>query len=257
MATYDPPYNVEQIKAHYGPKDIARMLRDPAHRWRAETGIELIHEEPSEAEQRRTHANWLLMSPEQKRISEEKSQALFGKSNEDHFKDLIAKKWSYNPDFVKSRIKALTGLDVGDIRVSVRKHPAVYTNGRSAATEYPDSETGGSYTNQGFVTLNRDMESVMKNYGMDPAKIGVGMFTNRLLAHELAHDVVARIKSNRRDRALKAIAQKGFTTPYLDRISDLAQKQPDKFKDEQIAEYLSDLATSHIEEPNPRKQSLF
>lgn len=85
---YDPPYSIEEIRKVYGRVVANRLLRDPVHRWRAETGIELLHKEPTEAEQRRILENWKLMSDEQKRISDEKSIELFGKSNLERAKEL-------------------------------------------------------------------------------------------------------------------------------------------------------------------------
>ena len=80
-AKYDPPY-----------KNLPEHLKnDPVHSWRAQTGIELIHDEPSIGEQIRTYRNWFLMTPEQKEESNKKSQELFGCSNIVHFNQLFKK----------------------------------------------------------------------------------------------------------------------------------------------------------------------
>ena len=47
---YDPPYTLDQIKANYPENIYVKLANDPIHRWRAETGIELIHKEPTEEE---------------------------------------------------------------------------------------------------------------------------------------------------------------------------------------------------------------
>ena len=86
---FDPPYNAQQIKDNYGEEIYKKLSKDPAHSWRMKTGLELIHREPSVEELRRIWANWQLMSPEQKAKSDEKSIELFGKTNAEHYKELI------------------------------------------------------------------------------------------------------------------------------------------------------------------------
>jgi 2'-5' RNA ligase len=81
---YSPPMGVDEVKANY-PK----LLEDPHHLWRAETGVELIHREPSKEELQRIAGNWDLMTPEQKALSDGKSQELFGKSNQEHLQELL------------------------------------------------------------------------------------------------------------------------------------------------------------------------
>ena len=87
---YDPPYNAEQIKANYGEDLYNKLITDPAHKWRMETGIELIHREPTKKELDRIWKNWQLMTDTQKDISDKKSIELFGKPNSEHYKELIA-----------------------------------------------------------------------------------------------------------------------------------------------------------------------
>ena len=86
---FDPPYNAEQIKKEYGEDTYNSLIDDPAHKWRMETGIELVHQEPDVEELRRIWANWLLMTPEQKAESDAKSVELFGKTNAEHFGELL------------------------------------------------------------------------------------------------------------------------------------------------------------------------
>lgn len=81
---YQPPLDIETLKSEY-PK----LSEDDVHKWRAETGIELIHQEPSMDEQIRIWKNWQHMSDEQKVISDNKSKELFGMINADHHKQLM------------------------------------------------------------------------------------------------------------------------------------------------------------------------
>ena len=87
-AQYDPPYTLEQIKAHYPENIYVELANDPVHRWRAETGIELIHKEPTEEELDRIWKNWQLMTQKMKDISDKKSIELFGCTNADHYVQL-------------------------------------------------------------------------------------------------------------------------------------------------------------------------
>ena len=81
---YSPPYGIDRLK-----RIKSKLLDCPVHRWRAEQGIELIHREPDLPELQRIWANWQLMTPEQKAISELKSMELFGRTNEEHYKALL------------------------------------------------------------------------------------------------------------------------------------------------------------------------
>jgi len=65
------------------------------HRWRAEAGIELIHEEPTLEEFQRIRQNWELMTPKQKAISDIKSKELFGVDNQTHYNMLMKKSAAY------------------------------------------------------------------------------------------------------------------------------------------------------------------
>ncbi|MBO5712309.1 MAG: hypothetical protein J6R47_05660 [Acholeplasmatales bacterium] len=87
---YDPPYNAEQIKANYGEELYNKLIQDPAHKWRMETGIELIHKEPTKKELDRIWNNWQLMTPKQKSLSDEKSLELFGLSNKENYDNLLS-----------------------------------------------------------------------------------------------------------------------------------------------------------------------
>ncbi len=77
---YDPPNSVDKLPKH--------ILKCPIHRWRAESGIELVHEEPTYNEFKRICRNWELMSDKQKSISDKKALEFFGKTNREMMKYL-------------------------------------------------------------------------------------------------------------------------------------------------------------------------
>jgi hypothetical protein len=77
---YERPYPLEKLPAY--------LKDDPVHRWRAETGIELLHVEPDAVEFRRILRNWMAMPKEWKKRSDEKSVELFGKDNLSRVKDI-------------------------------------------------------------------------------------------------------------------------------------------------------------------------
>ncbi len=87
---YDPPYNADEIKSIYGIDVYNSLINDPAHKWRMETGIELIHKEPSLKELKRIKKNWDAMTDYQKKISDKKSIELFGVTNEVNYKNLLS-----------------------------------------------------------------------------------------------------------------------------------------------------------------------
>lgn len=86
---YERPWNLWEIKQKYGSDVFERLKDNPVHYFRAETGIELIHKEPTKAELIRIMKNWHEMPHAYKRISDQKSLELFGMTNEEHFKILI------------------------------------------------------------------------------------------------------------------------------------------------------------------------
>lgn len=59
-------------------------MQEPVHRWRAETGIELLHKEPTLDEFGCICKNWNLMDDDMKRQSDEFSLRIFGMTNEEH-----------------------------------------------------------------------------------------------------------------------------------------------------------------------------
>lgn len=82
---YDPPYSEAQIRSRYPEAVANRLLSDPAHLWRATSGIELMHREPTADEFNRIWENWQRMSDEQKAASDAKSRELFGRTNKETY----------------------------------------------------------------------------------------------------------------------------------------------------------------------------
>lgn len=75
-SSYSAPYPMEKLPEH--------LLDCPIHTWRARTGVELIHPEPTKKELNRIIRNWKYMTPEQKAKSDAKSLELFGRDNMTH-----------------------------------------------------------------------------------------------------------------------------------------------------------------------------
>lgn len=86
---YEPPWTIDQIRENLGRKIADKLAKDPVHRWRSDTGIELVHREPTREELKRIVRNWRLMSDAQKRLSDEKSRELFGVTNEENARRLL------------------------------------------------------------------------------------------------------------------------------------------------------------------------
>lgn len=86
---YDRPYSKTEVIENYGMEKYLELSEDPAHKFRMDTGIELIHREPTKQELIRIYKNWLKMDKHKKRLSDEKSVELFGMDNVSHFMILI------------------------------------------------------------------------------------------------------------------------------------------------------------------------
>ena len=89
VAGYERPYTAKQmLAAGYARELVDKLMRDPVHRWRARTGIELIHKEPDLREALRVWVNWNRMTAADKRRSDRKSMAVFGVDNKTNFERL-------------------------------------------------------------------------------------------------------------------------------------------------------------------------
>ena len=86
---YQRPYTAEEIQKFY-PDKAEILLKDSVHLWRAETGIELIHKEPTLEEQERIWKNWNEMTDEMKAQSDAKSKEFFGMDNTTHNQKIMS-----------------------------------------------------------------------------------------------------------------------------------------------------------------------
>jgi len=109
---YDKPYSYDEIVKQYGKFTADRLSKDPVHKFRMDTGIELIHQEPSTEELKRIWNNWNLMNDKDKNISDTKSIELFGMDNKTHYNQLlnginvpIKESNSYNNELYNSKLK--------------------------------------------------------------------------------------------------------------------------------------------------------
>jgi hypothetical protein len=94
MKEYERPYTYDEIVKHYGKYIADKLANDPAHKWRMDTGIELIHKEPDLDEQKRIWENWQLMSDEDRQKSDEKCIELFGMTNERLNSYILKNSWN-------------------------------------------------------------------------------------------------------------------------------------------------------------------
>lgn len=104
--SYEPPYTLNAIKQKYGDEVYRKLRDDPVHRFRAETGIEVIHKEPTRDEFERIVKNWDLMTPEQKKQSDEFSMKQFGNNNKNRI-DLLRKEYDFE---VGDKVKIRSGI---------------------------------------------------------------------------------------------------------------------------------------------------
>jgi hypothetical protein len=95
LEKYEAPWDVETLNK----KGLERLLKSPQHLWRAETGIELLHKEPTIDEFSRIWNNWHQMTPDMKKKSDEKSKELFGMTNKEHFKALLKEYRKHDTDY--------------------------------------------------------------------------------------------------------------------------------------------------------------
>ena len=95
----------EELVKHYGKYVANKLSNDPCHKWRMETGIELIHKEPDLDDQKKIWENWQLMSDEAKQKSNEKCIELFGMTNERLNSYILKNRW--NGEKNKSKFNAI------------------------------------------------------------------------------------------------------------------------------------------------------
>lgn len=225
---YEPPWTIDRIRKELGDEIADRLANDPVHKWRSDTGIELVHREPTKRELKRIITNWRLMPDEQKRISDEKSMELFGVTNEENAERLLA---SRHPDFdrIVQAYKDRYGVDLSHMRMKWSKHP-VYNDGRRSY-DFADDETGGSWVDDGTIRINPNMGAVKRRWGLGGT---TAELRRTIMAHELAHEVYRKGKARVLVKKMLANAKKeNFSTPYLETV-------PDRKKDEEtFAEYMA------------------
>lgn len=88
-AKYDPPMNKDEVIRKYSMQKYLELTKDPCHKFRMDTGIELIHKEPTLDELNRICSNWQAMDDTRKSLSDKKSKELFNKTNIEHYFELI------------------------------------------------------------------------------------------------------------------------------------------------------------------------
>ena len=87
-SAYDKPFSYDEIVRNYGKSKADELMKDDAHKFRADSGIELIHREPTHDELLRIWKNWNKMNPKDKAISDKKSMELYGLTNAENFNKL-------------------------------------------------------------------------------------------------------------------------------------------------------------------------
>ena len=236
---YERPYKLSYIKANYPDSVYQKLKSDEVHLWRARTGIELIHLEPDQAEQTRTHKNWSLMSSAMKATSDKKCKELFGVSNEEHYKIVKDEKnISDDPVFktVISEYKKRFGFDLSRYKLVSTKTPR-YNNGHPA--DFPREQFGGCWTTNGVVYLNSDLGPVMKFYGVKNKS--VSDLKKGLIAHELAHGIYREIATAEfKKKYLKMAKDMKFTTEYLEHVN------PNKLQEETFCEFIAAIICKSI-----------
>lgn len=245
MATYERPYTARQMLDNgYPPALVRKLMMDPAHAWRARTGIELIHKEPDLKEAIRVWVNWNRMSKRDKARSDRKSKKLFGVDNKTHYEQLRptydegqSKAASAKSDFaeVVKAYKDRYGMDLSHMRMQLTTHPR-YTNGKWNRN-MPDDVSGGSWGKNSVVYINRNPGSVVRRWGLDMSPAD---FRRLIIAHELAHELFNKpTDASRRliRRMLRRAKREKFTTVYLDSYGPDTEKR--RLRNETFAEYMA------------------
>ena len=157
--SYEPPYTLDTIKQKYGDEVYRKLRDDPVHRFRAETGIEVIHKEPTRDEFERIVKNWDLMTPEQKKQSDEFSMKQFGRDNKDRI-ELLRKEYDFK---------------VGD-RVTVRKGLRCRQSGHSGEIIRVNLPEDHDYDSHGFSSFT---------IKMDDPNLGITSFQSGAIEKEM------------------------------------------------------------------------
>jgi len=144
---YTPPMNIEYLKKNY-----PNLIDDPVHKWRAETGIELIHEESTIDEFIRIQHNWLAMPFDRQIISDKKCMELFGKTNYELSIDLLPKIVEKNKGNIEDgRIFLHSELmNIGNAEYYY------YENGKLINIPKPVNNTGAPFSLYDYITIKKN-----------------------------------------------------------------------------------------------------
>ena len=219
---YDPPYNAEQIKANYGEDLYNKLIQDPVHKWRVETGIEIIHKEPTKKELDRIWNNWQLMTPEQKSLSDEKSLELFGLSNKENYNNLI----SLYEDWDRLEEERLDEKYWAAFNVpSIDKPFYLYVNNNNRKKNYSEAKDvlknalGLAFTdNHNKQSYNKEAIAQLKNVLKSKAEVNSLKFKeveNPYLTHDI--DISYIVTASDRDLRRKAEEDVENTLDYIEK----------------------------------------
>ena len=177
ISPYETPKDAEYMKP-YGLDMLPDYLKaDPVHAWRAETGVELVHKEPTIYELIRVWRNWQLMSIDAKAMSDGKSMELFGVTNKQHFENLYQ-------EYLEKELEHETGI--------VELTDVTHEQSCRASVSHIDGRIVYSYRGNGLTRLygETDTFSLPKGelscYNGDvPLETTVGRFLLNVLLVEL------------------------------------------------------------------------
>lgn len=167
-AVYMKPYGLDMLPEY--------LKADPVHAWRAETGLELVHKEPTIYELIRVWRNWQLMPTDAKAMSEGMSQKLFGVTNKQHFENLYQ-------EYLEKELASETGI----VELTDVKHEKSCI----ASVEHHDGRIVYSYRGNGLNRLYGETDTfvlekgVLSCYDGEPIETTVGRFLLNVLLVEL------------------------------------------------------------------------
>lgn len=147
-------------------------------------------------------------------------------------------KYQNDIDYVLEQYRKIFNFDLSYMKFKVSSQP-VYINGEPCH-EYDQDECAGDWTELGFIRLNPDMKSVMDRYGVEwHNATDIDIFTKKIIAHELAHEMWNKVASDEFKRMIyKTAVDTGFTTAYLKTV------RPSKIEEETFCEAMADIVVS-------------
>lgn len=175
---YERPYNLQEIRSH-NPDRYDALVGDKnsVHYWRATTGIELIHKEPTVDEFIRISKNWFVMTDDQKKKSDDKSKEFFKKTNVQHMEELIE---YYNSQEYKTMVKKhpvkLRPLSMMEAFAIIIHKYIVTKNKNEVITRYPVNALGSVYPSKVRMVTSQKSRTVAfttQSYGSALTRIAV------------------------------------------------------------------------------------